>query len=161
MTKTRELKHQLARYRQIKLTVVGRKSGKAITNPVWFVAEGDTLFRTALIYLVVIGCVYLLREAINVVRRYFVENTCTRIDRDMTVRVVGHLLKVDMRTFTHEKVGALHGRISRSVEGPRKGITARTPLLSPESDRSAAARTRASPGSASSAPTTLRAHPWT
>lgn len=38
------LKDRLSRYRQIKLTVVGRKSGKAITNPVWFVAEGDTLY---------------------------------------------------------------------------------------------------------------------
>jgi ATP-binding cassette subfamily B protein len=77
----------------------------------------NDLFRTALTFLTLIGSVYLLREAINVVRRYFVENTCTRIDRDMTVRVVGHLLKVDLGHLTHEKVGALHGRISRSVEG--------------------------------------------
>jgi ATP-binding cassette, subfamily B, bacterial len=77
----------------------------------------DTLFRVALTYLVIIGAAYLLREAVNVVRRYFVENTCTRIDRDMTVRVVAHLLKVNLGTLTHEKVGALHGRISRSVEG--------------------------------------------
>src|SRR5262249_38051962 len=76
----------------------------------------DTLFRTALVYLGLIGGVYVLREALNVVRRYFVENTCTRIDRDMTVRVVSHLLKVDLSTLTHEKVGALHGRISRSVD---------------------------------------------
>jgi hypothetical protein len=38
------LKDRLSRYRQIKLTVVGGKSGTAITNPVWFVAEGDTLY---------------------------------------------------------------------------------------------------------------------
>jgi deazaflavin-dependent oxidoreductase (nitroreductase family) len=37
------LKDRLSCYCQIKLTVVGRKSGTAITNPVWFVAEGDTL----------------------------------------------------------------------------------------------------------------------
>jgi ATP-binding cassette subfamily B protein len=77
----------------------------------------DALFGIALRYLVLIGAVYLVREALNVVRRYFVENTCTRIDRDMTVRVVGHLLKVNLGHLTHEKVGALHGRISRSVEG--------------------------------------------
>src|SRR5262245_43334670 len=35
----------------------------------------------------------------------------------MTVRVVGHLLKVNLGNLTHEKVGALHGRISRSVDG--------------------------------------------
>lgn len=38
------LKDRLARFRQIKLRVIGRKSGKAITNPVWFVVEGDTLY---------------------------------------------------------------------------------------------------------------------
>jgi len=38
------LKDRLARYREIKLSVIGRKSGKPISNPVWFVAEGDTLY---------------------------------------------------------------------------------------------------------------------
>ena len=38
------LKDRLSRYRQINLSVVGRKSGKTITNPVWFVAENETLF---------------------------------------------------------------------------------------------------------------------
>jgi ATP-binding cassette subfamily B protein len=77
----------------------------------------DELFRTAMFYLGLISGVYLAREAIHVVRRYLVENTCTRIDRDMTVRTVGHLLKTDLANFTHEKVGSLHGRLSRSVDG--------------------------------------------
>jgi ATP-binding cassette subfamily B protein len=77
----------------------------------------EALFRTAMFYLGLIGGVYLAREAIHVVRRYLVENTCTRVDRDMTVRTVGHLLKIDLANFTHEKVGALHGRLSRSVDG--------------------------------------------
>ena len=38
------LKDRLARYRQIKISVIGRKSGKTISIPVWFVAEGDTLY---------------------------------------------------------------------------------------------------------------------
>jgi deazaflavin-dependent oxidoreductase (nitroreductase family) len=38
------LKHHLARYREIHITVIGRKSGRAITIPVWFVFEGDTLY---------------------------------------------------------------------------------------------------------------------
>jgi deazaflavin-dependent oxidoreductase (nitroreductase family) len=38
------LRDRLSRYRQIKLTVIGRKSGRTISNPVWFVAEGDTLY---------------------------------------------------------------------------------------------------------------------
>jgi len=42
--KKNDLKDRLSRFRQIKLTVTGRKSGKIISNPVWFVAEGDTLY---------------------------------------------------------------------------------------------------------------------
>src|SRR6266496_3554888 len=42
--KNSELQDRLSRYRQIKLSVVGRKTGKEITNPVWFVAEGDKLY---------------------------------------------------------------------------------------------------------------------
>jgi deazaflavin-dependent oxidoreductase (nitroreductase family) len=43
-TKNQNLADRLPRYRQIKLSVIGRKSGKAITNPVWFVAEGEKLY---------------------------------------------------------------------------------------------------------------------
>ena len=39
---------------------------------------------------------YLVREALNVLRRFLVENTCTRIDKDMCVRLVAHLMKVDL-----------------------------------------------------------------
>ena len=37
------LKDRLARYREITLSVIGRKSGRVISRPVWFVLEGDTL----------------------------------------------------------------------------------------------------------------------
>ena len=44
MTVAKEnLKERLARYRQIKLSVIGRKSGKTISIPVWFVLEGEKL----------------------------------------------------------------------------------------------------------------------
>ena len=39
-----DLKARLSRYRQIKLSVVGRKSGKTISIPVWFVLEGEKLY---------------------------------------------------------------------------------------------------------------------
>jgi deazaflavin-dependent oxidoreductase (nitroreductase family) len=42
--KGEHLKDRLARYRQIKLTVTGRKSGKMISIPVWFVLEGEKLW---------------------------------------------------------------------------------------------------------------------
>jgi deazaflavin-dependent oxidoreductase (nitroreductase family) len=38
------LKDRLARYREIKISVVGRKSGNTITIPVWFVLEGEKLW---------------------------------------------------------------------------------------------------------------------
>ncbi len=38
------LKDRLSRYRQITISVTGRKSGRTISIPVWFVVEGDTLF---------------------------------------------------------------------------------------------------------------------
>ena len=41
--KESELKSRLTRYRQIKLSVIGRKSGQTISIPVWFVLEGEKL----------------------------------------------------------------------------------------------------------------------
>ncbi len=42
--KENKLKDRLARYRQIKLSVTGRKSGKMISMPVWFELEGEKLY---------------------------------------------------------------------------------------------------------------------
>jgi ATP-binding cassette subfamily B protein len=79
--------------------------------------DHEALYRIAAWFLAAIGGAYLLRESLNVLRRYLVENTCTRINRDMNVKLVSHLLKVDLATLSQEKVGALHGRIFRSVDG--------------------------------------------
>src|SRR5579884_433087 len=64
-----------------------------------------------------IAVAYLLRETLNVARRYMVENICTRLHRDMSVRVVNHIMKIDLTNFFKEKIGTLNGRIYRSVEG--------------------------------------------
>ena len=37
------LKDRLSRYREITISVTGRKSGRAISNPVWFVFEDEKL----------------------------------------------------------------------------------------------------------------------
>jgi deazaflavin-dependent oxidoreductase (nitroreductase family) len=42
-----ELKQRLARYQEIKITVIGRKSGQKTSRPVWFVLEGDKLYLLA------------------------------------------------------------------------------------------------------------------
>ena len=39
-----DLKDRLSRYREITTTVTGRKSGRAISRPVWFVLEDDKLY---------------------------------------------------------------------------------------------------------------------
>jgi deazaflavin-dependent oxidoreductase (nitroreductase family) len=41
---TDNLKDRLARYRQVKISVIGRKSGHMISIPVWFVLEGEKLY---------------------------------------------------------------------------------------------------------------------
>jgi len=38
------LKERLARYRQIKISVIGRKSGRTVSIPVWFVLEREKLY---------------------------------------------------------------------------------------------------------------------
>ena len=35
---------RLSRYQEIKITVTGRKSGRAISIPVWFVSDNDALY---------------------------------------------------------------------------------------------------------------------
>jgi hypothetical protein len=39
-----DLKERLALYREIKLSVIGRKSGRTISIPVWFALEGEKLY---------------------------------------------------------------------------------------------------------------------
>src|SRR5256885_4603406 len=39
-----DLKDRLTRYRQIKIGVIGRKSGQKISRPVWFVLDGEKLY---------------------------------------------------------------------------------------------------------------------
>jgi hypothetical protein len=43
-TPREDLKDRLARYHQIEISVIGRKSGRTISVPVWFVMEGDNLY---------------------------------------------------------------------------------------------------------------------
>ncbi len=43
-TSKETLRERLGRYREIRITVIGRKSGRKISVPVWFVVEGDELY---------------------------------------------------------------------------------------------------------------------
>src|SRR4051812_19452933 len=77
----------------------------------------DTIIASVSVLLLFVAVLVLLRELLQVLRRYLVENTCTRIERQLSVRVVGNLMQADLARLTHEKVGALHGRLFRSVDG--------------------------------------------
>jgi ATP-binding cassette subfamily B protein len=79
-------------------------------------APADVL-KGAALYLGLIGLAYLVRESMNVLRRYLVENTCTRINKDMCVRLISHLMRVDLAILAEDQVGALYGRVTRSAEG--------------------------------------------
>jgi ATP-binding cassette subfamily B protein len=67
--------------------------------------------------LLILAILYLGKESLQLVRRWLVTRTNTRIEAGMTVRLVAHLLKIDMGALARERVGSLHGRISRSIEG--------------------------------------------
>ena len=43
-TRNDALTARLARSREINISVIGRKSGRTISNPVWFVLAGDKLY---------------------------------------------------------------------------------------------------------------------
>ncbi len=68
-------------------------------------------------FLALIGGTFFVREALQVTRGYIVENTCTRVEKSMTVHAISHLMKADLTALSQEKIGALHGRLSRSVVG--------------------------------------------
>lgn len=61
--------------------------------------------------------IYLLRELLNVVRRFLMEDGCTSLQRDMQQRLVEHLLKTELAALSGEMIGALHGKILRSIDG--------------------------------------------
>jgi ATP-binding cassette subfamily B protein len=67
--------------------------------------------------LCLLGLTYMMRESLHVVRRYLAENACTRVEKDLTTRLIDHLMRVDLASLNQQKIGALHGRIQRSVIG--------------------------------------------
>jgi ATP-binding cassette subfamily B protein len=73
--------------------------------------------RSILFSLGLLAAAYVLREALQVVRRYLVEETSTRLEKHLFVTLVAHVLTTDLNVLTQEKVGVLHGRIARSVGG--------------------------------------------
>jgi ATP-binding cassette subfamily B protein len=96
--------------------------GKIVDTIQWSkssgVADASATGTTLIIWiLVLIGSMYIVREVISVTRRAMVERSCSRVNQDMQLQLINHVLKLDMQSLSGEKIGALHGRILRSVDG--------------------------------------------
>ena len=64
-----------------------------------------------------LAAIYVLREVLNVVRRSLVERSVARLNRDMQLKLVGHVLRGDLTSLSGERVGTLQGKIFRSADG--------------------------------------------
>jgi ATP-binding cassette subfamily B protein len=65
----------------------------------------------------IIAGLYLLRELLNIVRRALVDRSVARLNRDMQLKLVGHVLRGDLVALSGEQLGSLHGKIVRNVSG--------------------------------------------
>ena len=73
--------------------------------------------RATWFFLALLSGIYVLKESLQLLRRWFAQRTTSRIEGDMTVVSSAICSKVDLGTFAPDRVGSLHGRITRSVEG--------------------------------------------
>ena len=71
----------------------------------------------AILYLALIGGAVPVRETFQAGSKYIIRRACGRIDRDLTVGLVGHLFRENLLTLSKAQVGGLHGRAMRSIEG--------------------------------------------
>ncbi len=69
--------------------------------------------------LALLAIYYVLKESLQLLRRWLVTRTAARIESEMTVRLVGHLLKIDLGALAAERIGSLYGRILGNVAGFR------------------------------------------
>ncbi|HEV3256644.1 MAG TPA: ABC transporter ATP-binding protein [Gemmataceae bacterium] len=85
---------------------------------VWNDSAGrGSIFAVAVPFFALAAAGYLIRELLQIGQRYLVQSACTSIERDMTVVATSHLFTADLAVLAGERVGALQGRISRSVDG--------------------------------------------
>jgi len=77
---------------------------------------GITFSAAKVALLSLLGC-FAGRELANLIRKYILHRITTTTERDSTARLVGHLLRLDLRTLREFQSGALQGRIRRCVDG--------------------------------------------
>lgn len=78
----------------------------------------NATFSIAIPFLILIIIIIISKELLTVLRKYFIENIATQTEKKLTVKLVGHLLKTDISDFINKyQIGALHGRMFRSIQG--------------------------------------------
>ncbi len=68
-------------------------------------------------YVTLLLAIYLVREALQVVRKYKVEETTTGIELQVKMQLVSRQYQADLATLATQRDGTINGRITRSVEG--------------------------------------------
>ena len=75
-------------------------------------------FSVAIPFLVWIVILVVSKEFLTVIRKYLVENVATQTEKKQTVAIIDRLLRTDIGQFINKyQIGALHGRIFRSIQG--------------------------------------------
>ena len=90
--------------------ILGKLVDKLVSTP-------TVNFSLALPFIGLIILIILVREALDVLRKYLIENVATQTDKKQTVAVIDHLLKTDIGSLNESQIGSLNGRIFRSVQG--------------------------------------------
>lgn len=90
--------------------ILGKLVDKLVSSP-------KIEFSLALPFIGLIILVILVREGLDVLRKYLIENIATQTDKKTTVSVIDHLLKTDIGSLNETQIGSLNGRIFRSVQG--------------------------------------------
>ena len=80
-------------------------------------ANAGAFYHSVAWVLFFIGVAYVLREAVQVARRFLVEDTSTQLEKHFFVKLIAHLLMADLSTYSYEKIGTLHGKMLRNVNG--------------------------------------------
>ena len=67
--------------------------------------------------LAAVGGLFIAAQLLQVVRRQLVENVGTRFERDSRVRTYRHLMRLELEHLRRGRIGGIHSRANRSIEG--------------------------------------------
>ena len=74
-------------------------------------------FASVTAFIIIITLIIIIREVLTIYRKYLVENVKTQTEKKQTVATISHILEADNSALESFRIGTLHGRIFRSIEG--------------------------------------------